>query len=84
LGGIIRALTTAFNSGGSITFIFGTTFLVYAGSGGELTAQQVFTTLSLVNVLRVVILIYVVNGFYHMYDASVANARIQVSYGHEF
>jgi len=83
-GGIIRALTAAFNVGGSITFIFGTTFLVYAGTGGELTAQKVFTTLSLVNVLRQITVIFVVDAFYLMYEASVANTRIQVSYVHGF
>ena len=79
-GGIIRALTTAFNFGGSITFIFGTTFLVYTGSERELNAQRVFTTLSLVNLLRQITVIFVVDAFYLMYEASVANARIQVCY----
>ena len=78
MGGIIRALTTAFNWGGSFTFIFGTTFLIYTGSGGELNFQQVFTTLLLVNLVCLNDVIFVVDAFYYLYEASVANTRIQV------
>ena len=78
MGGIIRTLTTAFNLGGLFTFIFGTTFLIYTGSGGELNFQQVFTTLLLINLLCLNDVILVVEAFYHLYEASVANIRIQV------
>ncbi len=77
-GGIIRVLTIAFNFGGISPFIFGTTFLVYVGAGGELTAQRVFTTLSLINVLRRISVTFIVRCFFNLYEASVANSRIQV------
>ena len=78
IGGVIRMLTTAFNFGGLITLVFGVTFLVYAGSGGELSAQRVFTTLSLVNILRRISVTFIVRCFFLLYEASVANSRIQV------
>ena len=78
-GGTIRTLTMAFNLGGVVPFVFGTVFLVYAGSGGELTAQRVFTTLSLINIVRRISVTFIIRCFFHLYEASVANTRIQVS-----
>ena len=78
-GGVINVLTAAFNFGGVVPFMFGTMFLVYAGNGGELTVQRVFTTLSLVIFLRRVTLLFMVRCFFLLYEASIANTRIQVS-----
>lgn len=80
IGGVLRIVTSAFNFGGVVTFIFGTTFLVYAGSGGELSAQRVFTTLALVDLLRRISVTLIVHCFFLLYEASVANSRIQVCF----
>ncbi len=77
-GGIIRSLTVTFHFGGISPFIVGTTFLAYAGTGGELNAQRVFTILSLIEVLRKISVSFVVQGFFNLYEATVANSRIQV------
>ena len=79
-GGLIRTLSLTFNFAGSTTLIFGVTFLVFIGAGGELSTQKVFTTLALFNVLCRTNIIYAVRCFFQMYEASVGVQRIQVGY----
>lgn len=81
LAGIFRVLSMAFNFDGGAIFFFGTTFLVYIGSGGEPSPQQVFTTLALVNVLRRNGVQFYSRCFFLLYEASVATSRIQVRIG---
>ena len=76
--GIIRNLSISFNVAGIRPFIMGVTFLVFVGTGGELTTKKVFTTISLFTVLSTSI-IFLVRCFFLLYEAFVAIKRIQVS-----
>lgn len=70
--------STAFNFDAGTTFFFGSTFLVFVGSGNDLSAEQVFTTLALINVVRKNGVSYLTRCFFLLYEASVATSRIQV------
>ena len=78
IGGIIRIFSESFNFDGGIVLLFGTTFLVYIGSGQDVSAQQVFTTLALISVIRRNGINFLTRCFFQIYEASVATSRIQV------
>ena len=78
IGGIIKTFSTSFNFDGGIVLLFGTTFLVYIGSGQDVSTQQVFTTLALISVIRRNGVIFLTRCFFLIYEASVATSRIQV------
>ena len=83
-GGIIRSLAGSFIFGGVMPIMMGLTFTVFVVSGGELTSQRVFTTLSIVNPLRLTSITFVVNSFFLLYETRVALKRIQVNIYHEW
>ena len=75
----MRTLSASFNFGGGITiFLFGITLLVHVGSGGELSAEQIFTTLGLINALGLRSIRLGIRGFFLVYDAAVGTSRIEV------
>ncbi len=61
--------------------MMGVTFLTFVATGGELTPQRVFTTLSLLTLLRRTNGTFLIRGFFLLNEASVALHRIQV---HEY
>ena len=79
-GGVIKALASAFNYGGAISIMMGLTFLTFIGTGGKLTTQRVFTTLSLVVFLNRISVDFIVRCFFLLSEATVALNRIQVQY----
>lgn len=58
--------------------IVGVTFLVFIGSGEQLTARALFTSLVLVDALKGTTGTYLIKGFFQAYEATVAIKRIQV------
>ena len=77
-GGVIRTLTSAFNFGVFLQLMMGVTFLVFVATGGELTPQRVFTTLSLLHHLRRTNGAFMIRSFFLLNEASVALSRIKV------
>ena len=75
----MRTLSASFNVGGGITiFLFGITLLVHVGTGGELSAEQIFTTLTLINGLVLRSIRLGIRGFFLAYDSAVGTSRIEV------
>ena len=77
-GGLLWAVTSVISFSAVIQLVMGVTFLSYTGSGQELTAQIVFTTLSLVNNLHLNSGGFLIRAFFGIYDSTVAVKRIQV------
>ena len=78
-GGIIRNLSYSFILAGVEPLILGVIFIIFIGTGGILTTQRLFTTLSLFTVLNRTCVIYLVRLSFQLYEASVSIGRIQVS-----
>ena len=77
-GGLIQALTTLFTFAGFQQLMTGVTFLTFVATGGELTLQRVFTTISLLILLKRNAGTFLIRGFFLLYEVSVALKRIQV------
>ena len=77
-GGILRALTQAFNFGIALSFMMALTFITFAAVGGVVTPRRVFTTLSIVGFLKRSSIAFIIRCFYLVYEARVALVRIQV------
>lgn len=51
---------------------------IFVSTGGTLSPRTVFTTLSLVGVMRTTIMFGLVRNFFMLYEGGVASTRIQV------
>ena len=78
-GALIRGLNLGFYSF-SLPVILFVTFSVYASVGGTLTPKRVFTTLSLLSLVRLTSVHFIVLASLTLSEASVAIQRIQVLY----
>ena len=78
-GALIRGLNLGFYSF-SLPVILFVTFSVYASVGGTLTPKRVFTTLSLVSLIRLTSVHFIVLASLTLSEARVAIQRIQVLY----
>ena len=76
-GALIQALNLGFFSF-SLPVILFVTFSVYASVGGTLTPKRVFTTLSLLSLVRVTSVHFIVQASLTLSEARVAIQRIQV------
>ena len=65
--------------GGLQPLMVGMTFLVFVATGGELTPQRVFTTLSLLSQLWRTNGFFLIWNFFFLNEVSVALQRIQVT-----
>ena len=79
IGGMIRTLTTSFSYGVALTFYMAITFLIYVGTGGQLTPRRVIVTLSLLGFLRQISASFLIRSIFLIFESKVAFARIQVS-----
>jgi len=61
----------------SLSLIMFIVVSAFVGTGGSLTPQRVFTTLSLVVTIRRTMFV-VMRGMFKLYEKRVADARIQV------
>ena len=77
-GGMIRAISTAFIIGGTRVIIVFLIILPFTLAGGSFSPRSIVTALSLINVIRITLLIFVVACFFACYEAYVAIVRIQV------
>ena len=75
--GLVRVASLAFYLV-SLTPLMYIIFATYAGTGGELTPKKVFTTLSLLLVLRLTVTFFSKNVLY-MVESRVAVVRLQVT-----
>ena len=62
----------------SISLIMFVVISAFVATGGTLSPQRVFTTLSLVGVMRISIMFGLVRGMFMLYEGRVATTRIQV------
>ena len=76
-GALIRGLNLGFYSFSLLVILF-VTFSVYASVGGTLTPKRVFTTLSLLTLIRVISVHCIVAASLTLSEARVAIQRIQV------
>ena len=76
-GAVIQALNLGFFSF-SLPVILFVTFSVYASVGGTLTPKRVFTTLSLLSLVRVTSVHCIVLASFTLSEGRVAIQRIQV------
>ena len=76
-GALIRGLNLGFYSF-SLPVILFVTFSVYASVGGTLTPRRVFTTLSLISLIRLTSVHFIVQAALTLSEARVAAQRIQV------
>lgn len=63
----------------SLNIVMFIVFSVYAATGGVLTPKKVFTTLSLLIVLRLTTVHFLVQNFLAFAEGRVATIRLQVS-----
>ena len=56
------------------------TFIIYTANGGQLTPKKVFTTISLLLILRLTSVHFLVNSILGVVEARVAAVRLQVRY----
>lgn len=77
-GGLVRVLTVTFQISGSLQVMTGVSVLIFIATGGNLTTQRVFTTLSLVSALNSRSGINLVVSFFYLYEVMVALSRIEV------
>ena len=78
LGGALRISTTMFSIAGVHQLMMGLMFIIFAATGNSLQAQQVFTSLALLSVLRRIGAGYLIRCFFLVYEMNVAVQRIQV------
>ncbi len=76
-GGIVRASNLAFMMMSASLMAF-VVFCVYTATGGDLTPKKVFTTLSLIYVLRLVTIHHLILNVVGFSEAHVALTRIKV------
>ena len=79
LSGILSVSTTMFAFAGVLQLMLGLMFIILAATGDPPQAQQVFTSLALLSLLRKVGSAYLVRSFFYAYEMNVAVRRIQVS-----
>lgn len=77
-GGVIRSIATGFNFGVAKACIIYLIVLATVLDGRLLTPRSVITTLSLINVIRLTIVVFPVRCFFTVYEGYVAILRIQV------
>ena len=77
-GGVIRATSTAFIFGVARMVLIFLIILPFTLAGGSFSPGRIITTLSLINVIRITLLVFVVRCFFTVYEAYVAIVRIQV------
>ena len=78
-GALIRGLNIGFYSF-SLPVILFVTFWIYASVGGTLTPKRVFTTLSLLSLVRLISVHFIVQATLLLSEGIVAIQRIQVLY----
>ena len=78
-GALIQSLNLGYFSF-SLPVILFVTFSVYASGGGTLTPKRVFTTLSLLSLIRVTSVHFIVQAALTLSEGRVAIQRIQVLY----
>ena len=77
-GGIAHALAIAFKFNIATTLMLFLSLVGFIATGGELTLQKVFTTLSLIEFLRKTSMAYMSESLFSGYEVKVALVRIQV------
>ena len=80
----MRVLTVTFQISGSLQVMIGISVIVFLTTGGNLTTQRLFTTLSLVSALNSRSGINLVVSFFYLYEVMVALSRIEVSVRFKF
>ena len=76
-GGMVRGSSLGFTFV-SLTLLMCLPFTVFAATGGELTPKNVFTTLSLLIILRLTTVHFFVQNVLAMTEGRVAVVRLQV------
>ncbi len=77
-GGTIRVSLIAYFMGFGKTLVMSLIFVAFTSSGGTLTPRAVFTTLSLVLILRRIAMAFLIRSIFHLSEGSVAIRRIKV------
>ena len=77
-GALIRASNAAYYTVSIVAIMF-MLFTTYVKTGGELTPKRVFTTLSLLIILRLTSIHFLVQSLLGLNEGRVASARITVS-----
>ena len=60
-----------------VNLVLYVTFTIYTANGGQLTAKKVFTTISLLLLLRLTSVHFLVNSILGVVEARVAAIRLQ-------
>ena len=77
-GALIRACNYAFYTVSVVTIMF-MLFTTYVKMGGELTPKRIFTTLSLLTILRLTSIHFLILSLLGLNEGRVASTRITVS-----
>ena len=77
-GALIRACNYAYFTVSIVTVMF-MLFTTYVKTGGQLTPKQIFTTLSLLFILRLTSIYFLIQSLLGINEGRVASARITVS-----
>ena len=74
----MRSSTTMFAFAGVLQLMLGLMFIIFAATGNSPQAQQVFTSLALLSLLRRIGAAFLIRCFFLVYEMNVAVQRLQV------